>query len=247
MPKANRIVDASGRLMRFVTVVELTITDRSDEQKTRVGMHVTKTRDDMIIIGTNAIPALSYVICKEPQVANETDVTASSAKVAASEPQKPERGSYAVVLRRAVVAPTVVGSARVTENAQTREAAVKPNGEFVQARVCALKPEGRGESSVAKTSNKPTVFRGGIVGKWMERCWKERRYGAPMPVSANGKGADTLYPPGEGERVCRKAPRDKIECEHSEKAKNWEGSYRMVETGDTSTMITRIIVHLTNS
>ncbi|EYC22680.1 hypothetical protein Y032_0016g2895 [Ancylostoma ceylanicum] len=88
MQKANRIVGASRRPMRSMTMAELTIIDKSDGQKTRMGKHVTQTRDGMIVIGTNASPALGYVVCKESQEARETGVTASRAKDTASEPEQ---------------------------------------------------------------------------------------------------------------------------------------------------------------
>ncbi|VDL77857.1 unnamed protein product [Nippostrongylus brasiliensis] len=191
---AVSITDASGRVMNFLTIVELSIKDKSDGQETVVQMFVSLNTDDTIIIGTNAIPAMGYQLRKctqrTPQVKSKVSNIQKTSEVQ-SENVEHQHGentvvnSMAVAAGRVFVAPGQTLWMELKGGTPGKDAFLRSTTKGIADSICKLGTEGSAKVAVVNTSVESMVIgKGQKVGEWENVDSSEPRM--------NGTSDDTM-------------------------------------------------------
>ncbi|KAL6733855.1 hypothetical protein Aduo_004466 [Ancylostoma duodenale] len=169
MDKSKHVYDASGSRMSSVTVVEVNLreSDRSDIVRSR--MHVSKSHEDMVIIGTNVLPRLGYKLVRE------TRLKVRHSSPSATKPSAMQKNRHAaVVVQRAYIAPRTVGCVRLKGCARRRNLMLNASIAMIESRAWRADEEGIVKVPVVNRTHRPVLFRmGKVVGQWekpTEQC-----------------------------------------------------------------------------
>ncbi|VDO92581.1 unnamed protein product [Heligmosomoides polygyrus] len=231
-----------GNHMKFMAIVEVPMTE-GDNEEVWVRMHVTRHKRPVLIVGTNALPALGYRLTRN--VEKECAVPQENSQPV-EQPQVVETGNghiKAVVKQRAYVAPGEVKWISVTGGPQRSECVFVSGSECLYSGLCALDETGVAEVQIDVDDYKTQLIRGMRIIR-DEVYAQAERYRAGMKAYYDKKQhvAETRAPE-VGERVFMKLPRERGQAKHPKLACEWEGPYRVIEASENSALITRIGVN----
>ncbi|KAL6730279.1 hypothetical protein Aduo_001262 [Ancylostoma duodenale] len=183
MDKSKHVYDASGSWMSFVAVVEVNIRESAGNDVVRGRMHVSKSHEDMDIIGTNVLLRLGYKLVREPRL-----------KVRHSSPTAPKPSAMqtnrhaAVVAQRAYILPRTVGCVRLKGCARRRDWMLNASVAMIESRAWRADEEGIVKVPVVNRTHRPIVFRTGeVVGQWEKPTeqWREVEVKHSLPHVVN--------------------------------------------------------------
>lgn len=175
-----RVYDAAGKIMRFVTVVEVKLKEGSDYQREVVAkMLVSRATDDLIILGTNVLPSLGYELERrerdKPALGPETEMVEN--RYNENElPTDRRESKTACVARRTYLAPGAVVWVGLRGCDPKAEYMLASTHELIYSGVCSVGASGVVEVPVVNRSEEPAVLRAGeAVGRWEKKDeeWKE--------------------------------------------------------------------------
>uniref|UniRef100_A0A7I4Z2N0 Reverse transcriptase domain-containing protein n=1 Tax=Haemonchus contortus TaxID=6289 RepID=A0A7I4Z2N0_HAECO len=169
LPRSLKITDASGRVMDFLTAVELDVVNRSDNTKTLVQMLVSQGKEDLAILGTNAIPSMGYQVKKSLRGPRE--------KKTARQREETESNPVAVVKQRVFIAPGQTKYVDLKCEEEWSEAVLNTKDKRIPNGLCKIDLAGVTKVAVVNTSDEPMVMRKGQeVGEWEKAYWDELRF-----------------------------------------------------------------------
>ncbi|VDO62573.1 unnamed protein product [Heligmosomoides polygyrus] len=152
---------------------------REPNKPKSMGMYVTKAMDDLIILGTNVLPALGYELRQQlpsgQPMPKRRGEQAEQRKLQANLPDEC-RLRVACVAQRAYVVPGSVSWVRLEGCDQSTECMLTSSHELIQSGVCRAGVDGVVEVPVVNRSQEPAVLRvGEAVGRWEEKDedWNE--------------------------------------------------------------------------
>ncbi|VDO87284.1 unnamed protein product [Heligmosomoides polygyrus] len=165
-----RVYDAAGKIMRFVTVVEVKLKEGSDYQREVVAkMLVSRATDDLIILGTNVLPSLGYELERrerdKPALGPETEMVEN--RYNENElPTDRRESKTACVARRTYLAPGAVVWVGLRGCDPKAEYMLASTHELIYSGVCSVGASGVVEVPVVNRSEEPAVLRAGeAVGR----------------------------------------------------------------------------------
>ncbi|XGW33798.1 hypothetical protein V3C99_017893 [Haemonchus contortus] len=168
LPRSLKITYASGRVMDFLTAVELDVVNRSDT-KTLVQMLVSQGKEDLAILGTNAIPSMGYQVKKSLRGPRE--------KKTARQREETESNPVAVVKQRVFIAPGQTKYVDLKCEEEWSEAVLNTKDKRIPNGLCKIDLAGVTKVAVVNTSDEPMVMRKGQeVGEWEKAYWDELRF-----------------------------------------------------------------------
>ncbi|VDO66465.1 unnamed protein product [Heligmosomoides polygyrus] len=174
MDKSLRVCDASGKLMRFVAIVEVKVRESGEPaREVAAKMYVTRPMEDVLILGTNVLPALGYTLTKHVRCGDQGD-GGNRSRDAKSTTGKQDRVAY--VERRTYVAPGSVSWVRLKGCDQRKECLLISTHGMLRSGVCKVGADGVVEVPVLNGQEEPAVLRvGEAVGRWEEKeeNWSE--------------------------------------------------------------------------
>ncbi|KAK6031026.1 zinc knuckle [Ostertagia ostertagi] len=152
LPKSLKITDASGKAMKFLTAVEVDVVNRSDNKLNRVRMLVSKTKEKLIILGTNAIPQIGYEVRKIGHKEEDKEVEQQQKEV--------ENSSAATVARRVFIAPGQTEYVDLKCEEKCTEAMLNSSDKRVPNSLCKVNI-GVAKVAVVNVTSEPIVMRKG--------------------------------------------------------------------------------------
>ncbi|VDL65072.1 unnamed protein product [Nippostrongylus brasiliensis] len=160
----RKVSDASGNRMKFLAVVEIPVAE-GDNTEVFVRMHVVKHRRPVLVLGTNALPALGYTLVKA--LGNER-IREDASQCEEKELEVVEANSTkAVLTRRVYVAPGEVKWIPVTGGPRCKERVFLSTAEWLHSGLCTLDDTGGAEVQVFNQGTETIVMRAGQeVGTW---------------------------------------------------------------------------------
>ncbi|KAL6738674.1 hypothetical protein Aduo_012197 [Ancylostoma duodenale] len=171
MDKSKHVYDASGSRISFVTIAEVNIRESHRSDVVRSKMHVSKSHEDMVIIGTNVLPRLGYKLVREPRL------TVRHSSPSAMKPSAMQTNRHAaVVAQRAYIPPRTVGCVRLKGCARRRDWMLNASVAMIESRAWRADEEGIVKVPVVNRTHRPIVFRTGeVVGQWEKPTeqWRE--------------------------------------------------------------------------
>ncbi|EPB69515.1 zinc knuckle [Ancylostoma ceylanicum] len=169
---ATQVCDASGSRMSFFTTVDVNIRERDGTCAVMNKMYVSKSGEDLVIIGTNVLPRLGYQLVRETERKGEHRSSSS-----ANESPTQQRNCYAaVVAQRAYIAPGAVGWVRLNVCAEKQNWMLNTSVAMIHTGICRADEKGVVEIPVVNRTQEPAVFRTGeVVGTWEKEVehWRE--------------------------------------------------------------------------
>ncbi|XGW09036.1 hypothetical protein V3C99_011386 [Haemonchus contortus] len=169
LPRSLKITDASGRVMDFLTAVELDVVNKSDNTKTLVQMLVSQGKEDLVILGTNAIPSMGYQVKKSLRGPREKKTTRQR--------EETESNPVAVVKQRVFIAPGQTKYVDLKCKEEWSEAVLNTKDKRILNGLCKIDLDGVTKVAVVNTSDEPMVMRKGQeVGEWEKAYWDELRF-----------------------------------------------------------------------
>ncbi|WKX95827.1 hypothetical protein Q1695_012348 [Nippostrongylus brasiliensis] len=163
---SQRVYDASGNAMHFVTVVEVKLKECGTAgREVRAKAYVTKAGDEEIILGTNVLPQLGYQLVR---VAGDDKAYETRDKVAQRQFDDGRKvPTVATVARRSYIAPGTVQWITLRGCASNADSLLNSNTERIFSGVVRSDAKGCVEVPVINRGSDPYVFREGEeVGNW---------------------------------------------------------------------------------
>nr|CDJ98075.1 Gap-Pol polyprotein-like [Haemonchus contortus] len=169
---------------------------RSDNTKTLVQMLVSQGKEDLAILGTNAIPSMGYQVKKslrgprEKKTARQREETESNPvavvkkslrgpreKKTARQREETESNPVAVVKQRVFIAPGQTKYVDLKCEEEWSEAVLNTKDKRIPNGLCKIDLAGVTKVAVVNTSDEPMVMRKGQeVGEWEKAYWDELRF-----------------------------------------------------------------------
>ncbi|KAK6056970.1 zinc knuckle [Cooperia oncophora] len=164
VPKSLKITDASGRVMNFLTAVDIDVADKSDNKHSLVRMLVSRSEEDLIILGTNAISRMGYEVRK---------ISCEKEDRTMERQQGSEECPAAVVARRVFIAPGETKDVDLTCRRQWSEAILHTKDGRIPDGLCEVSANGIAKVTVVNTTQEPMVIqKGQEVGEWENAYWE---------------------------------------------------------------------------
>ncbi|KAK6018264.1 zinc knuckle [Ostertagia ostertagi] len=142
LPKSLKVMDASGRAMEFLTAVEVDVMDKSDKKGISVRMLVSKAKEELIILGTNAISRMGYELKKRSNMKDDEEVE--------QQRNPAEENPAAVVARRVFIAPGQTGCVDLQCKSRWSEAILNTEDDRIPDGLCKINAEGIAKVAVVK-------------------------------------------------------------------------------------------------
>ncbi|KAK6035395.1 zinc knuckle, partial [Cooperia oncophora] len=162
--KDKSIFDASGNRMKFVKVVEVPLQEGNNREIT-LQMHVCPQNGTMLVLGTNALKALNYVLIQHSDDYPRQEKDAKEATIGA--PYEDENTNKAVVGRRAYVAPGEFKWVTLKGKAHAGEHMLHSCCEWILSGLCSIDEDGVTEVPVWNATSEALVLKvNQEVGTW---------------------------------------------------------------------------------
>ncbi|KAK6053331.1 zinc knuckle, partial [Cooperia oncophora] len=166
--QTKRVYDASGSAMQFVAVLEVPIRDCSSGRKVSALVHVSRVKDDMVILGTNVLPMFGYQLTREGRPLDNPTKTETGAWLQEVVPTIPNP-TVAKVARREYIAPGAMSWVQLTGCDKDADWLLDSGIQLIHSGVCHVKKDGLVEVPVINRSSAPVVLKEGeSVGQWKE-------------------------------------------------------------------------------
>ncbi|KAK6043702.1 hypothetical protein COOONC_18792 [Cooperia oncophora] len=166
--QTKRVYDASGSAMQFVAVLEVPIRDCSSGRKVSALVHVSRVKDDMVILGTNVLPMFGYQLTREGRPLDNPTKTETGAWLQEVVPTIPNP-TVAKVARREYIAPGAMSWVQLTGCDKDADWLLDSGIQLIHSGVCHVKKDGPVEVPVINRSSAPVVLKEGEpVGQWKE-------------------------------------------------------------------------------
>ncbi|KAK6012479.1 zinc knuckle [Ostertagia ostertagi] len=166
--KQRKLIDASGNPMSFLSeiVTEVSVPGASTAC---VHMHVQQSKDNTLLLGTNALFELGISLKLSPRTANR-DCPDEDASL--------EHGSFsnlACANKRVVIAPGTVSTVQIKSFKRQGACVLWSRNPCIESGVCHI-TEGKAEISVVNRGNESWVInKGENIGEWSADTWVDPR------------------------------------------------------------------------
>ncbi|KAK6024067.1 hypothetical protein OSTOST_10129 [Ostertagia ostertagi] len=131
-------------------------------------MLVSKAKEELIILGTNAISRMGYELKKRSNMKDDEEVE--------QQRNPAEENPAAVVARRVFIAPGQTGCVDLQCKSQWSEAILNTEDDRIPDGLCQINAEGIAKVAVVNTTEEPIVMqKGEKVGKWEDVYWDKVR------------------------------------------------------------------------
>ncbi|EYC34920.1 hypothetical protein Y032_1273g3795, partial [Ancylostoma ceylanicum] len=167
--RSKRVYDASGVLMKFITIIEASVKDRRGSPQITIPMYVSNSNDRMIILGTNALASLGYQLVCRGTPYKMRPQECPTRFWSQTEKMEEDKQRVALVSQRTYLPPSAVGWVKLTGCEQGRDWMLNSSADLIHAGVCRADGDGMVTVPVVNRSDEPIVFRpGDTVGHWEE-------------------------------------------------------------------------------
>ncbi|KAK6031222.1 hypothetical protein OSTOST_02626, partial [Ostertagia ostertagi] len=173
------VFDASGNLMNFLGCMETEL-ELIGGRKSLVQMHVKRLKDEILLLGTNALEVLGIQIL----ISAGDETTHGHNKTEGAQEKHwqsrnsgmPENASTAVVAKRSYVKPRTCSQIKVRCEQHLKNAVLWSHNRLIQSGVCSVSEKGLAEVPVLNNRDEPVVFKEGeVIGEWSQHKWVDPR------------------------------------------------------------------------
>ncbi|XGW23594.1 hypothetical protein V3C99_005654, partial [Haemonchus contortus] len=173
------VFDASGNLMSFLGCMETEL-KLLGGGTSLVQMHVKRLKDEVLLLGTNALEALGIRILISTQ--NETQIDCDKTEGAQGKNHQsrnsniPQKALMAVVAKRSYVKPKTCSRVQVRCGQHSKDAVLWSHNRLVESGVCSVSEKGVAEVPVFNNLDEPVIFKEGeTIGEWSQHKWVDPR------------------------------------------------------------------------
>nr|CDJ93461.1 Hypothetical protein CBG21985 [Haemonchus contortus] len=173
------VFDASGNLMSFLGCMETEL-KLLGGGTSLVQMHVKRLKDEVLLLGTNALEALGIRILISTQ--NETQIDCDKTEGAQGKNRQsrnsniPQKALMAVVAKRSYVKPKTCSRVQVRCGQHSKDAVLWSHNRLVESGVCSVSEKGVAEVPVFNNLDEPVIFKEGeTIGEWSQHKWVDPR------------------------------------------------------------------------